>query len=64
MFSFPCSGLSTNFIINELCNTQHFVGLLANIISYINTGTVCACLSVPREISGMERRIAALLSPA
>ena len=39
------------------------------VIYYINTGTVCVCLSVylsvrPREISRTEHRIAALLSPA
>ena len=39
------------------------------IIYYINAGTVCVCVSVcvsvrPREISGMERCITALLSPA
>ena len=32
-------------------------------ILYMNTGTVFVCLSVPREISSMGRRSAALLTP-
>ena len=63
--------------LNEACNTvvvqEEMTTEIRQVrngvvyIYYINAGSVCVwvCVSVrPREISGTERRIAALLSPA